>query len=331
MPWPLESGRDSAVVWTLESQGSLGGGEDFGSFITVGGGSAGHVGFPSALAAGDGGKVFDEVPGAEAGIVSVFPAKGSEVELVAVIDDEEGGVGEVDLLTAIQELLKQSGGPFGADDHVPGEVLVGNERVGKAGSTGSFRFLEGFLGFDRLQFDFGCGGSVGNREGVGIESFEGFVGSRELFEGFGFFGGFFFLLFGEEGFGSGAAEGFDAADTGSGGAFGFDFEEADLGSVADVGSAAEFHGVSVEGFVTAADLHDADEVAVFIAEELHDVFVVLHLGVGDFDPGHGVAGLDGGVHFFLDGGELFGGDGLGVEVESESVGGDAGALLGGIG
>ena len=39
----------------------------------------------------------------------------------------------------------------------------------------------------------------------------------------------------------------------------------------DVGAAAEFHRVAVERFVAPADLDDADEVAVFVAEELHDV------------------------------------------------------------
>ena len=98
-----------------------------------------------------------------------------------------------------------------------------------------------------------------------------------------------------------------------------------------MGSSAEFHGEAVESFVAAADLDDADEVAVFVAEELHDVGAVLDVGVRDFDPGDEIVGFDGGVDLFFDGGDLLWSEGLGVEVESETVGRDAGALLGGVG
>ena len=40
---------------------------------------------------------------------------------------------------------------------------------------------------------------------------------------------------------------------------------------AHVRAAAEFHGVTVQLVGVAADLHHADDVAVFVAEELHDV------------------------------------------------------------
>ena len=80
--------------------------------------------------------------------------------------------------------------------------------------------------------------------------------------------------------------------------------------------------------VAAADLDDANQVTVFVAEELHNVGAILDVGVGDLDPGNGVAGLDGGVDLFFDGGELPRGDGFGVEVKSETLMRDAGSLLG---
>ena len=125
----------------------------------------------------------------------------------------------------------------------------------------------------------GCGGVFVDGERICIESREGFVGLGEFFEGFGFFLFFLLLLFGKVGFGGGAADGFDAADAGGDGAFGFDFEKADVFGVGDVCAAAEFHGIAVEGFVAAADLDDANEVAVFVAEELHDVGAVLDPGM----------------------------------------------------
>ena len=98
-----------------------------------------------------------------------------------------------------------------------------------------------------------------------------------------------------------------------------------------MGAAAEFHRVTVEGEGLAADLDDADEVAVFVAEELHDVLATFDVGVGDFLPRDGLRGGDGGVDFFFDDGDLSGREGGGSEVEAQAVGGDEGALLGGVG
>src|SRR6185436_6068827 len=86
-----------------------------------------------------------------------------------------------------------------------------------------------------------------------------------------------------------AGDGFDAADSGGDGGFGIDPEEADLAGGAGVGAGAEFHRIAVErGAAVAvdvpADLHDADGLAVFVAEDLHDVGAPAHFGVGHFDP-----------------------------------------------
>jgi hypothetical protein len=80
----------------------------------------------------------------------------------------------------------------------------------------------------------------------------------------------------------------------------------------------------------AADLDDADDVAVFVAEELHDVGAALDVGVFDFAPGNGVVGFDGGVDLFLHRGDLLGGDGGAVEVEAQAVFIDERTLLRGV-
>ena len=64
-------------------------------FGAVGGGATGHVGLAAAFASGEGGELFDEVASAVASVVAIFSAEGSEVELVAIVDDEEGRLGEV--------------------------------------------------------------------------------------------------------------------------------------------------------------------------------------------------------------------------------------------
>ena len=145
--------------------------EEFVLFVALGGGASGHVGFAAAFATGEGGEFADELAGAVAGVVAVFAAEGSEVELAAVVDDEEGGVGEVKLLEAVHEFLQEVGGAFEGVDDVAGEASVfsevGEEGVGGAGGSGGLCFLEGFLGFD--------GGGFGGSEG-GAEEGEGLVG-----------------------------------------------------------------------------------------------------------------------------------------------------------
>ena len=124
--------------------------------------------------------------------------------------------------------------------------------------------------------------------------------------------------------------GFDTADAGGDGAFADEAEEADLTSVARVGAAAEFHAPAIELVRLAADLHDADEVAILLAEESHDAVVGLGLNVGNFAPGNGIVGDDAFVHESLDVAELLRGERGAVEVEGELVRRDAGALLRGV-
>lgn len=138
-----------------ESELRIGGCEEAEEFVAFGSSAAGHVGFASAFAAGDGAEVFDEVAGSVAFVVAVFPAEGAEVELVAIIDDEEGGLGEVDFFEAVEEFLQEGGGAFAAEDDVAGEVLVGEEGVGLAGGVRGFGFFEGFFGFDGCVFEVG--------------------------------------------------------------------------------------------------------------------------------------------------------------------------------
>ena len=139
----------------LKSKLRIGGSEEVGEFVAFGGGAAGHVGLAAASAAGDGAEVLDEVSGTVPGIVAVFSAKSPEVELVAIIDDEEGGLGEMNLLQAVEEFLQECCRSLGGDDDVAGDVLVGDEGVGQAGRASGLGLFEGFFGFDGLGFDFG--------------------------------------------------------------------------------------------------------------------------------------------------------------------------------
>ena len=66
-----------------------------------------------------------------------------------------------------------------------------------------------------------------------------------------------------------------------------------------MGATAEFLGGTVELVGMPADLHDADDVAIFVAEELHDVGAALDVGVFDLGPGNGETLLDGTIdHLF---------------------------------
>ena len=68
-----------------------------------------------------------------------------------------------------------------------------------------------------------------------------------------------------------AGDGLDAPDAGGDGRLGDDAEQADLARGAGVRAAAKLHRVAVQRGGLAADLHHAHHVAVFLAEELHDV------------------------------------------------------------
>jgi len=59
----------------------------------------------------------------------------------------------------------------------------------------------------------------------------------------------------------------------------------------------------------------------------HDVLIILDISVGDFLPRDRLRGGDGGVDFLLDGGELFGSERCGGEVEAEAIRGHEGTLL----
>ena len=57
-----------------------------------------------------------------------------------------------------------------------------------------------------------------------------------------------------------------------------DAKRADVARRADMRTAAEFHRVAVQFVGRAADLHHAHKIAVFVAEELHDVGPSLRFG-----------------------------------------------------
>ena len=112
--------------------------------------------------------------------------------------------------------------------------------------------------------------------------------------------------------------------------FAHDAEQADLARGARVRAAAKLHRVAVQRCRPAADLHHAHAVAVFLAEELHDVRARLHVGVADLGPGHGGVFEDALVDEALDVGHLLRRERRAAEVEGELVGADVGALLRGV-
>ena len=84
-----------------------------------------------------------------------------------------------------------------------------------------------------------------------------------------------------------ASNGFYTTDSCRHRSFAHDPEEADLAGSTDMGSAAEFHGVSVKIFRRPANLYNAYNIAVLIAEELQDARLSLDLGIGQLVPAHG--------------------------------------------
>ena len=94
-----------------------------------------------------------------------------------------------------------------------------------------------------------------------------------------------------------------------------------------MGAAAKFHRVAVERVGFTADLDDADELAVLVAEELHDVFAVLDRGVWDLGPGNDHALFDRAVDHFFHLGNLVGRECGAVEIEAQTVFVHRGPLL----
>ena len=71
-----------------------------------------------------------------------------------------------------------------------------------------------------------------------------------------------------------------------------------------MGAAAKLHRVAVERVALAADFDDADDLAVLVAEELHDVGAVFDVGVFYFGPGNSHVLLDRAVDHVLHHGDL---------------------------
>ena len=79
-------------------------------------------------------------------------------------------------------------------------------------------------------------------------------------------------------------DGFDTANAGRYGAFTDQPEQTDFAGMAGVSATAQFHAPSVHLVWLAADLHDADMVAIFPAEELPDAAVGSGFGKWNFGP-----------------------------------------------
>ena len=124
-----------------------------------------------------------------------------------------------------------------------------------------------------------------------------------------------------------AGQRLDAPHAGGDGAFADDAEKPEFARGARVRSAAEFHRVAVERVRVPADLDDADDVAVFVAEELNDARVRLRLLMGNFRPGNAAVGENELVDFPLDFGNLLRRERGGIEVEGQLFVGNEGAFL----
>ena len=127
-----------------------------------------------------------------------------------------------------------------------------------------------------------------------------------------------------------AGHGFNAPDAGGNRAFADDTEQTNLAGRACVRAAAKLHGITVQLRRVTADLNDANNVAVFLAEELHHVLAQFHVSVGNFRPRNAGVFDDALVDEFLDIGDLLRRQRGAAEVEGELFGADVGAFLDGV-
>ncbi len=141
----------------------------------------------------------------------------------------------------------------------------------------------------------------------------------------------FFLLtrrFGPRPFADGVAcDRLNPANAGGDRTFAHDSEGTDLAGRAHVRAAAEFHRVTVQFVRRAADLHHAHEVAVFVAEELHDVGPLLRFRVGNFRPRDGRVLRDLFVHQLFHVAHLLLREGGTGEIEGQLLRPDVAAFL----
>ena len=97
-----------------------------------------------------------------------------------------------------------------------------------------------------------------------------------------------------------------------------------------MGATTEFHRVAIQLLGLATNLHHADFIAVFVAEELLDIGTAFDAIMGHFDPADRLGGFDVSVDLGFDLIDLIGAECAGVEVEAQAVAADHRALLRGI-
>ena len=122
--------------------------------FAFGSSASSHVRFTPSFSSSDGSKVLDEISGSVTIFLPFVSADGSQVEFAAVVDYNKGGLGELNFLQAVQQLLKKSGRSFSGDDDISGNVFLGNKRVGHAGCSSSLSLFKGLFCFDCLIFHF---------------------------------------------------------------------------------------------------------------------------------------------------------------------------------
>ncbi len=82
---------------------------NFGELLALWCGAACLIRLAASFASGEGGEVAEQVAGFEASGNRISTAVGGEVELFAIIDDEECSFGEILFLEAVLKFLQQGG------------------------------------------------------------------------------------------------------------------------------------------------------------------------------------------------------------------------------
>ena len=154
------------------------------ALVAVDSRTASHVGLASALASHEGSEGPDQVSGAVSSLLPIRSAEGSEMELLPVINHEEGRAAEPGFLQPVQQFLEKGGRSLEDFDQSGGvgiSLQEGREEgVRLTGGIGGLGLLESLFrldgdGLDELGF-----GPLGERQHIGPESLQPLVGRGQL-------------------------------------------------------------------------------------------------------------------------------------------------------
>ncbi len=85
----------------LKTQLLIGGSDERVELFAFGSSASSHVRFAPSFSSSDGSKVLNEIPGSVTIFLPFLSADGSKVESAAVVDYNEGGLGELNFLQAV--------------------------------------------------------------------------------------------------------------------------------------------------------------------------------------------------------------------------------------